>query len=839
MRLKRIEAVRFGDLADATLGDLGDGLTVVLGPNEAGKSSFVALVRHVLFGFPSPSSAESAYESSAGKRQGRLVYASEDGEWVVERVEGPKGGPVEVRTVRGDDRHGLREALVERVSRDACRVVFGFGLAEMAEIEAMKGSDDDIVMKLYAASAGLSVDPHAARKSIKSRSDEIWAPRGRTKLVDSLQRRRNEIRSALREAGAAAESFREQRARLGELENEVALLRRARDDAAARRGEAERALERLEALDVELAEERARASAAEGERAAAAETAAALEPRARLIEEVPRVSALLDEVSGFGQRLESAREARAEEERFAREAEALLTQWNTSADEAVTLRVDEPSALLVARAREETARLEFQVAAATKARDDADAALEAARSGSIGDRTPGRARPPWLSILAAVGFALAFGLALWTREYLLLSLAALFAVLAVLALRATSRAAGGGDDTRRRVEEASRRLAEATRAADLARTALGERMASWSAESQELGFGVRAVDPTSAERLLGAVRDWRRLVGSAERARFSAAGAESELEQFRVRFAEALAPLGVTPPTSLGEVSHAAAAARAVIEEAREAHVAREQALRVTSDAERRRTEVLGRIEVAAAEKTALLQRLGLEDSPEWSLEAHSVVEGARVAHADADETHERALSEAKELYGRVSALTADADDAADLRLELAGVEERLADAVDEYAVLQVAMRLLGETQSRYEKERQPEVVRRAEHFLRLVTGERYVRVNLPLGGGEVQVFDTASRARTPRVLSQGTVEQLYLCMRLGLIDQLGEVGRGIPVMMDDVLVNFDPERAIGAAAAIADVATRRQVVLMTCHPSTAELFQRTASDATVLRLGC
>ena len=49
MRLRRVEAERYGALAGASLGDLGDALTIVHGPNEAGKSSFTALVRHVLY----------------------------------------------------------------------------------------------------------------------------------------------------------------------------------------------------------------------------------------------------------------------------------------------------------------------------------------------------------------------------------------------------------------------------------------------------------------------------------------------------------------------------------------------------------------------------------------------------------------------------------------------------------------------------------------------------------------------------------------------------------------------------------------------------------------------
>lgn len=52
MYLKRLEAVRYGELEGAVLGDLQPGLNLCHGPNEAGKSTFTSLIRHVLYGFP-------------------------------------------------------------------------------------------------------------------------------------------------------------------------------------------------------------------------------------------------------------------------------------------------------------------------------------------------------------------------------------------------------------------------------------------------------------------------------------------------------------------------------------------------------------------------------------------------------------------------------------------------------------------------------------------------------------------------------------------------------------------------------------------------------------------
>ena len=44
-------------------------------------------------------------------------------------------------------------------------------------------------------------------------------------------------------------------------------------------------------------------------------------------------------------------------------------------------------------------------------------------------------------------------------------------------------------------------------------------------------------------------------------------------------------------------------------------------------------------------------------------------------------------------------------------------------------------------------------------------------------------------------------------------------------MVVDEALVNFDPERARLAAEAFAQLSKTNQVLVFTCHPSTAEMF--------------
>ena len=101
-----------------------------------------------------------------------------------------------------------------------------------------------------------------------------------------------------------------------------------------------------------------------------------------------------------------------------------------------------------------------------------------------------------------------------------------------------------------------------------------------------------------------------------------------------------------------------------------------------------------------------------------------------------------------------------------------------------------------------------------------------------PLGEQTITVTDTGGRIKQPSELSRGTREQLFLSLRFGLIRELGQRTEPLPVVVDEVLVNFDPERALRAAFAFVELSRTNQVMVFTCHPTVAEIFRRAASEA-------
>ena len=159
---------------------------------------------------------------------------------------------------------------------------------------------------------------------------------------------------------------------------------------------------------------------------------------------------------------------------------------------------------------------------------------------------------------------------------------------------------------------------------------------------------------------------------------------------------------------------------------------------------------------------------------------------------------------------------------------------EQLREEARDWSRLTFAEALLERTRHEFEQERQPGVVRHAQDFFSRVTERRYTRLFAPIGEQTITAVDQAGARKQPHELSRGTREQLYLALRFGLIREFGEGGERLPVVVDEALVNFDPGRARLAAEAFGRLAETNQVLVFTCHPSTAEMFEQVAGAQVV-----
>ncbi len=163
----------------------------------------------------------------------------------------------------------------------------------------------------------------------------------------------------------------------------------------------------------------------------------------------------------------------------------------------------------------------------------------------------------------------------------------------------------------------------------------------------------------------------------------------------------------------------------------------------------------------------------------------------------------------------------------AERQLELSMVKQRLKEAIRRWRVLALTNGILQNIRIAYEKDRQPATLQEASKYLRRLTEGRYTRVWTPLGEDVLRVEDAAGESLPCEVLSRGTREQLFLSLRLALVSSYAGRGAKLPLVLDDVLVNFDTKRAKAAAGVLADFARAgHQLLVFTCHDHIYKLFR-------------
>jgi uncharacterized protein YhaN len=892
MRLRRVEAVRYGRLADDTLGDLGDGLTVVVGPNESGKSTYTSLVRHVLYGYPTARDREPGYAVPGDGRRARLVFTDDGGSWVIERTEGTHGGTVTVRTLSGPERPALLAELTRGVSPLAYRMVFGFGLDEMAGIEEQRGREDDIIARLYAASTGVRVSPHEVRAALEKEAQDVFAPSARKREVNTLLTEIRTTRAALRDLRADDEIVRDDQARLASMAATLAERRVARDAARTRTTELAVAMERADERLGTIAQQEEALIGLRLELKQLADEFAGLAVDERLLGAGPELDALLEEAAGHAQAVQALADDAAQDIRLRGRAADAVAATGLEPSTVAALGSSPDLTATVEEARDDLQRLSLQLETRNEAVGRAAASLEQARAAverllgsmaivaddpaeevaerlaaleALEARRAAFARPGTRSIgipaiimlvsgLAAVGVgavlrewitaaigAVLVGAGLW---YVLRSRAGLAVTpeadeapyLRVLGLNGDagalelSRARRTLEQARSALgvlREADARHQDASQDATLAADALAARAALWSEWLVAHGFGPD-LRPAQVAGALALVREATAATLAAAEAAEDLARRTERLDAFAERFGEVVCPLLDVPhPPGREGVPALANRLRESLAGARAAAARRSELAQAIAALDARILGEEERASRARADVRGLLERFDLAEG--------GTHEDLRLLHAaavreetDATVAYDDLAAEMNQVEGRLEKERRE-HRSASLQLDEAAQVERLTDAIDRYIVRATAARLLADTQERYERERQPEVVRTAGRLFSTITGGRYTGLNVPLGDGRIEAFDTHAAAYTSDILSRGTAEQLYLAIRLGLIGQLGEVGRGLPVLMDDVFVNFDDDRKRGAAEAVAEVAEQRQIVFFTCHPETAALFEAAA----------
>ncbi len=155
--------------------------------------------------------------------------------------------------------------------------------------------------------------------------------------------------------------------------------------------------------------------------------------------------------------------------------------------------------------------------------------------------------------------------------------------------------------------------------------------------------------------------------------------------------------------------------------------------------------------------------------------------------------------------------------DGADAAQELSATVARLAELSSAWARRRLASVVLERVVEGYRERHQGPVLKRAgELFSRLTLG-RFARLQVGLEETRLECVEAQTgKGLELDELSRGTRFQLYLALRLASLEEYLKTAPPLPLVLDDVLVEWDDERAKVALSVLAEFSERVQILLFT-----------------------
>ena len=179
--------------------------------------------------------------------------------------------------------------------------------------------------------------------------------------------------------------------------------------------------------------------------------------------------------------------------------------------------------------------------------------------------------------------------------------------------------------------------------------------------------------------------------------------------------------------------------------------------------------------------------------------------------------------NELKRMDGNATAALA-ADEAQSTLAEIQELSTR-------YMQLQLAARVLRKAIERYREQHQAPIVQRASELFKRLTLGRFTRLESDYTHGDHPILvgiRTGERQGIPtEAMSDGTRDQLYLALYLASIERYLTRHTPLPLVLDDILINFDDERSRATLSVLGELCQRTQILFFTHHPRLEELARK------------
>ena len=149
---------------------------------------------------------------------------------------------------------------------------------------------------------------------------------------------------------------------------------------------------------------------------------------------------------------------------------------------------------------------------------------------------------------------------------------------------------------------------------------------------------------------------------------------------------------------------------------------------------------------------------------------------------------------------------------------ELNSMQSEYDEISAEFDAISLAVDVLREADADIQSRFSPALGQTAANYMSLITGGKYESILINRDFSAKTKSDGDTVARQTEYLSAGTLDLMYLAVRLAVCEMALPEDANCPLILDDTLVNLDNERTEQAMKLLAEIAKTRQVILFTCR---------------------
>lgn len=176
-------------------------------------------------------------------------------------------------------------------------------------------------------------------------------------------------------------------------------------------------------------------------------------------------------------------------------------------------------------------------------------------------------------------------------------------------------------------------------------------------------------------------------------------------------------------------------------------------------------------------------------------------------------------------LESRISSRFKDSRDIAAIEAELELVTQKIKQYEEILEALDLAKDTLSESFEELQNSFGPILNRNVGRILEKITQGKYFDVGVAENYG-ITIKDDTQWDRKLEFFSNGTLDQVYFALRLGIIGLAYDSDIKLPLILDDTFTQYDDERLSSVLEYLLEYAEQHQVLLFTCHRREAEILQ-------------